>query len=137
MMRKTAPLFQLTLLSLVLCHTLALTQPAFAQSQRAMPTVESDIPKALTQADTLKIDGAPTMAVINQLLETQYEAAFPNTEIDWRANGTDMALQKLLQGEIDLAAIARPLTPGEKAQGLREVPVSLDNIAIIVGRNNP
>jgi phosphate transport system substrate-binding protein len=43
----------------------------------------------------------------------------------------------LLAGNVDVAASSRPLTPQEQAQGLEAMPVALDNIAIVVGVNNP
>jgi phosphate transport system substrate-binding protein len=43
----------------------------------------------------------------------------------------------LLTGKIDLAASSRPLSPEEQAQGLVAVPITQDQIAIVVGRDNP
>ena len=53
------------------------------------------------------------------------------------ASSTDEALKSLLDGKIDLAAIGRPLSAAEKAQGLKETPIGREKIAIIVGSDNP
>jgi phosphate transport system substrate-binding protein len=57
--------------------------------------------------------------------------------VEVNAQGSDAALKELLDGQIDLAAIGRPLTEQEKAQGLVQVPLSRQKIAIIVGPDNP
>lgn len=137
MARKKVPFYLVSLLGGTLALTLFATQPAIAQTQAATQTINSSSSKGQAAKSALKIDGSPTMRVINELFEQQYESAHPEVDINWQANGTDTALQKLLNGEIDLAAIGRPLTAAEKTRGLREIPVTLDNIAIIVGRNNP
>jgi hypothetical protein len=61
----------------------------------------------------------------------------PGTDVILSASGGDQALQALRAGEVDLAAIGRPLTEDELAQNLTEVPISREKIAIIVGRDNP
>jgi phosphate transport system substrate-binding protein len=77
------------------------------------------------------------MTVVNETLKQQYEERFAGTTVTLADNGTDQALQALLNGDITLAAIGRPLTEAEKAQGLVEVPLRREKIAIIVGPNNP
>ena len=86
--------------------------------------------------DVVLIDGSDEMTTINQTLKSRFEANFPDVEVTLQANGTDAALDALLNDEIDIAAIGRPLTAEEKAKGLIEVPVSQDAISIIIGRNN-
>lgn len=86
---------------------------------------------------TVRIDGTRSMVAINRLLKQAYEKQFPGVAVKLDASTTEAALQKLQDGEVDLAAIARPLTAAEVAQGLKQIPISLDKIAIIVGRDNP
>jgi ABC-type phosphate transport system substrate-binding protein len=77
------------------------------------------------------------MAVINATLKQRFEQQYAGTTVELASNGTDAALKSLLAGEVDLAAVGRPLSEAEKAQGLVEVPISREKIAIIVGPNNP
>ncbi|MEL6319481.1 MAG: substrate-binding domain-containing protein [Cyanobacteria bacterium J06626_14] len=91
----------------------------------------------VAEPTTVKIDGSGIMNPINQALKQQFETEFPSTEVKLDANGTEPAIQALLNEEIDLAAIGRSLTDEEKAQGLVEVPISQEQIAIIIGRKNP
>ena len=50
------------------------------------------------------------------------------------AKGTDKGILGILTGEIDVAAISRPLTAQEQAQGLAAIPITKDAIAIVVGQ---
>lgn len=51
--------------------------------------------------------------------------------------GSDNGIQALLGGDIDLAAISRPLNAEEQEQGLAAVAVTSDRIALEVGSANP
>jgi ABC-type phosphate transport system substrate-binding protein/tetratricopeptide (TPR) repeat protein len=94
-------------------------------------------PTSVAAGTTLTIDGSPSMRVINQALKQGFESRYPNSQVNFSTSGTDAALQSLLQGNVDLAAIGRPLTDAEIAQGLTQIPISREKIAIIVGRDNP
>ncbi|HEY9752582.1 MAG TPA: DUF4912 domain-containing protein, partial [Coleofasciculaceae cyanobacterium] len=69
-------------------------------------------------------------------LKQRYEQQSPGTQVELSANGSARALQSLLGGTIDLAAIGRGLTPAERQQGLTQVPVSREKIAVIVSDQN-
>ena len=77
------------------------------------------------------------MIVINEALKKRFEEKFPGTKVELAASGTDEALKALLKGDINLAAVGRPLTSQERSQGLVAVPVGREKIAIIVGSDNP
>ncbi|HEY9626460.1 MAG TPA: glycogen/starch/alpha-glucan family phosphorylase [Coleofasciculaceae cyanobacterium] len=140
------------LLSLILISTsVSQVQPAIAAesaiSQTASeavgsvvdllpPSTESELLEAV-EIKTLKIDGSSAMTVLNQALKQRFEQAFPDTEVTIDAQGTEAALQKLIEGDIDLAAIGRSLTTAEKVKGLKEIPISQERIAVIVGKENP
>ncbi|MEB3211618.1 MAG: substrate-binding domain-containing protein, partial [Leptolyngbyaceae bacterium] len=105
---------------------------------REVDLISPDAPGAEgAEPRTVKIDGSGLMQPINQALKQRFETEFPGTEVTLDANGTESAIQALLNEDIDLAAIGRSLTDEEKARGLVEVPISQEPIAVIVGRNNP
>lgn len=54
-----------------------------------------------------------------------------------QAGGTENGLQSLIRGNVDIAAISRPLSFPEQAQGLVAVPIAKDAIAITIGKKNP
>ncbi|MGA7937594.1 MAG: DUF4912 domain-containing protein [Kovacikia sp.] len=134
-----------SIVTLALLLTLAAASEAFIQkflvihpvlAQSASPPA-SPLPPVAPKDKLVRIDGSTSMATINQALKQRYEAQYSGTTVNLAANGTRSALQALLDGEIDLAAIGRSLTPEEKAKGLSQVVVSRHKIAMVVGPNNP
>ncbi|MBD2293595.1 substrate-binding domain-containing protein [Anabaena sphaerica FACHB-251] len=94
-------------------------------------------PQTVERGTKVRIDGSMSLVMINQSLKDSFEKQFAGTQVEIGVNGTDAALKALLDGEIDIAAIARVLTPEEKSQGLEQVRLGREKIAIIVGANNP
>ncbi|GAX40571.1 hypothetical protein NIES4075_15370 [Tolypothrix sp. NIES-4075] len=124
---------------------LALTSPAvtlFApNSVQAVQKQAEDpsfpLPQTVANGTTVRIDGSSSMTSINQSLKESFEKQFSGTKVELAANGTDSALKALQDGKIDIATIPRDLTPEEKAQGLEQVRVRREKIAIVVGASNP
>ncbi|MFB2980214.1 DUF4912 domain-containing protein [Microseira sp. BLCC-F43] len=85
---------------------------------------------------TVRVDGSSSMKRVNQALKQRFEQKFPGTKVEISEQGSDRALKELVEGKIDIAAIGRPLTKKEKAQGLVQVPLSRQKIAIVVGPDN-
>lgn len=94
-------------------------------------------PKTVPSGTTVRINGSTSMVLINQALKKSFEQKFSGTTVTTNAKGSDIGLQELVAGNIDIAAISRPLTSQEQAQGLVAIPVAKDAIAIVVGLNNP
>ncbi|MBW4583150.1 MAG: DUF4912 domain-containing protein [Tildeniella nuda ZEHNDER 1965/U140] len=108
-------------------------RPVLAQ---ASPT-GLPLPTAVPSGTTIGIDGSSSMATINQALKQRFEQQFPGTDVKLGSSGTAAALQAVLSGKLDLAAIGRSLTAAEKAQGLIATPLSRRKIAIVIGSANP
>lgn len=94
-------------------------------------------PATIPNGTTVRIDGSTSMVTFNQNLKRSFEGKFPGTNVATTANGTDKGIQALVAGSVDLAAISRPLTPAERGQGLVALPFATDQIAVVVGKNNP
>jgi ABC-type phosphate transport system substrate-binding protein len=108
--------------------------PVLAQSTSPSPfTIPSVVPKD----SKVRVDGSTSMKAINQSLKKGYEQKYSGATVDFAYSGTPAALQALLDGKVDLAAIGRPLTDAEKAKGLKEVRIARHKIAMIVGPDNP
>ncbi|MBR8830280.1 MAG: hypothetical protein N5P05_003373 [Chroococcopsis gigantea SAG 12.99] len=107
-------------------------QKAIAQAAQSPVT----LPK-VPDGSTMKIDGAESMEVINQKLKELFGKQYAGTTVDIAKTGTNGAIQEVIDGKIDLAAVGRSLTADEKAKGLVEVPISRYKIAIIVSKDNP
>jgi len=111
-----------------------LLAPVVAQNS---PSPAFPLPQSLPSGTTVKVDGSSSMRVINEALRKRFEEKFAGTKVEIGSGGTDGALAALLRGDINMAAVGRPLTQQEKAQGLVAIPISREKIAIIVGSDNP
>ncbi|GCL37472.1 hypothetical protein SR1949_25830 [Sphaerospermopsis reniformis] len=125
----------LALATTPLAANVLVSLPVLAESTTDVSTFP--LPQTVENATRVRIDGSMSLVMINQSLKDSFEKQFSGTEVEIRVNGTDAALKALLDGEIDIAAIARGLTPAEKAQGLEQISLYREKIAIIVGANNP
>lgn len=112
-------------------------------SQNQQPTGQTSNPTSFApptsvpSGTSVRIEGSTSMVQINQALKQSFQQQFPGTTVNTQAGGTDVGIQALLAGNVDLAAISRPLSDREKGQGLVAVPITQDAIAIVVGANNP
>ncbi|HIK06161.1 MAG TPA: DUF4912 domain-containing protein [Trichormus sp. M33_DOE_039] len=112
-----------------------MSAPVLAQSGTETPSFP--LPQTVAGGTTLRVDDSSGFAAFNRNLQQGFEQQFSGTKVEVSANGTEAALKALLDGQIDLAAIGRGLTPQEKAQGLEQVRLHREKIAIIVGTDNP
>jgi phosphate transport system substrate-binding protein len=93
-------------------------------------------PTTVLDTTQVRIDGATSMVTINKNLKTAFENKFPGAQILTKSNGSEPGLKALQAGTVDLAAVSRPLTPQEEAQGLKSVVVAKDPLALVVGIDN-
>lgn len=101
-------------------------------AQASFP-VPDDVP-----ADTrLAIQSSPNLGIAAQSLKDGFETTYAGTEVGVDITSSDEALAALRDGDIDLAAIGRPLTQEESAEGFVTVPLERAKIAIIIGPSNP
>ncbi|MGL5079976.1 MAG: phosphate ABC transporter substrate-binding protein [Microcoleaceae cyanobacterium] len=94
-------------------------------------------PTSVPAGTVVKIDGSTSMVTINQNLKQGFQAQFPGTTVETAANGTNNGIQGILQGSIDIAGASRALSSQEQGQGLVAQPVATDQIAVVVGVDNP
>jgi phosphate transport system substrate-binding protein len=132
-----------SIVSLVLLLTLATTPMAASVVVSDLALAQSndvpsfELPKAVQSGTTVRIDGSSSLYKINQTMKERFEQKFPGTRVEAAANGADVALIALKEGLIDIAAIGRGLTPEEKKQGLEQLRLRREKIAIIVSEENP
>lgn len=111
------------------------TSGSVAQTQQPAPNFP--MPASVPAGTTVRIDGSTSMVTINQNLKNGFESQFPGTQVVASANGSAQGIQALISGSADVAAVSRPLTPAETNQGLVAVPIAQDQIAVVVGTDNP
>ena len=97
------------------------------------------LPESVPAGTQVRISsGSDSTNQIAEALGSSFEAQYPGSSIEIASQEkTAAALQDVLSGNADLAAINRPLTAAETADGLIEVPVLREKIAIAVGQDNP
>lgn len=113
------------------------TAPPPTAPPPAAPPPQFSLPNAVAAGTTISVDGSTSMVTINQNLKNGFQQKFPGTTVTTEAKGSSQGIQGLISGSADIAAVSRPLTESEKSQGLIAVPIALDRIAIVVGKNNP
>lgn len=109
--------------------------PVLAQSNTQNNGLEL-LPRVANK-NKVRIDGSIKLLMINRNLKNSFEQLFPGAQVEIGTSGNDAAIKSLLNGKIDVAAIARGLTPAEKARGLEQVRISREKIAVVVGVDNP
>ncbi|MEM9978575.1 MAG: substrate-binding domain-containing protein, partial [Cyanobacteria bacterium P01_D01_bin.2] len=95
------------------------------------------IPDTLPEDTTLTVDGSTSMRLTNEAFESLFEQQFSNVDVRLEASRTDEAFQALIDGDVDILASGRPLTEAEQAQGVAELPLEREKLAVILGPNNP
>ncbi|MEH2255808.1 DUF4912 domain-containing protein [Nostoc sp.] len=115
--------------------SLVVSAPMLAQS--TPEATSSPLPQTGQNESIVRIDGSSSLSAINQSLKESFEKQFAGKKVEVAANGTETALKNLLDGKIDIVAMGRGLTPAEKAQGLEQIRLQREKIAIVVGADNP
>lgn len=95
------------------------------------------VPESVPAGTRLTIQASPNLGVATQVLKDRFESTYEGTAVQVNVTSSEDALTALQAGEIDLAAIGRPLTEAEQTQGLVTVPLERAKIAIIIGPENP
>ena len=103
-------------------------------AQTATPPV---LPDSLPKDSKLTIDGSGSVGAVNQALKEKFSAKYANTPVTFSTNGSVAGLKALVEDKVDLAAIGRRLTDAEKAQGLVEILIKREKIAMLVSDSNP
>jgi len=100
------------------------------------PTLPN-VPGSVPSGTTVRVDGSTSMVTINQSLKRGFETQFPGSTVTTQSNGSEKGIQDLLAGSADIAAVSRPLSSQEQGQGLVAQSIATDQIAVVVGKNNP
>ncbi len=112
-----------------------ISAPVQAEPQTHAPAFS--LPQTVENGTIVKIDGSANFVTLNQTLKESFEKQFSGTQVEVAINGNEEALKAILDGKVDLVSLGRRLTPEEKAQGLQQILVRREKIAIIVSKNNP
>lgn len=112
-----------------------LSTAALAQSigiQTAVASTDVTIEKGTK----VRVHSSNSMWSMNGALKKKFATQFPGSSVDVSQVSATKALEDVLNGQADVAAIGRPLTEQEKAQGLVASLIGRDKIAVVVNSQN-
>jgi len=134
-MRYSARLIVAALLAFSPVYPLAKAIASPVSLLAQTPTFE--LPDTVPTGTNLSIQSSPNMGMTAQELQKQFVATYEGTNVNVDVVSSDDAIAALINEDIDLAAIGRPLTSTEQNQGLTVVPLEREKIAVIIGPDNP
>jgi ABC-type phosphate transport system substrate-binding protein len=106
--------------------------PIAGQAFPVFPQLET-----VNKGTSVRLQGSTSTSAVVQSLKQGFDKKYPGSQVKVTTAGSKAAIANVVGGSADVAVIGRPLTPGEKAQGLVEVPMGREKIAIVVGQKNP
>ncbi|NJL45887.1 MAG: DUF4912 domain-containing protein, partial [Leptolyngbyaceae cyanobacterium SM2_3_12] len=109
--------------------------PLWAQISNPLQGVE--LPASLEPGTKLNIESSEAMRQLNEQLQTRFSNQYDGTDVVIDYKSSDEAIQALIDGNIDVAAVGRSLTDAETQAGIQALPQSRHKIAIIISPNNP
>lgn len=104
-------------------------------ASKLLASVPADL-EVLAKSAKVRIASSNSMLSMNDALKKQFTAKYSGGSVDVTQTSAKKALEEVLEGKSDLAAIGRALTPEEKAQGLVATLVGRDKIAVVVNPEN-
>ena len=90
---------------------------------KATPAVSFSAPGIVPMGISVKINGSDKMEKTNKLLKASFQQEFPGTAVNIDTDGSEAGMRLLLSGQVDLAAVSRPLSEDELAKGLTAVTI--------------
>ncbi|MBS0658671.1 MAG: substrate-binding domain-containing protein [Verrucomicrobia bacterium] len=118
-----------------------------AGTAAGQPTAEGGLPayaKSGALSGTLKAAGSESMEEVFELWQAEFARLNAGTVIQREFAGSSSAPPLLVGGQVQLAAMSRPMTDAEvdsfaKAKGYKptQVPVALDAVVVVVKKENP
>jgi phosphate transport system substrate-binding protein len=125
--------FNIILLSLIPLALILFAGYSYWHFTQKAPTTTSCLPSGTK----LRVNGSTSMVRINKMLKQLIESKCPGSVVETASNGSDVGIQQVTAGQVDIAAVSRPLNAQEQANGLIANFVKRDAIAIVVGKQNP
>ena len=88
-------------------------------------------------AYTIEVSGSTSVSPLMELLSDAYGKLRSNVRININGTGSSDGIKAAAAGTSELGMSSRELSATEKGQGLTELVIAIDGIAVIVNKNNP
>lgn len=86
---------------------------------------------------TIEVSGSTSVTPLMELLAAAYGKLHSNVRININGTGSSDGIKAAAAGTSELGMSSRELSATEKGQGLTELVIAIDGIAVIVNKNNP
>jgi phosphate transport system substrate-binding protein len=98
--------------------------PSPSSSPSTVTRANFVLPAIVPQGTSVTINGSDKLDQINTALRKGFHQQYPGTAIITDTDGSDVGLNLLYSGEIDLLALDRPLNQAEQAAGLMAIQIN-------------
>lgn len=88
------------------------------------------------QEKTIKIAGSTSVFPLITEVAEEFRKEFPEYRVEVQAGGSNVGIQSVLTGAVEIGMSSRDLTEEEKSKGLVEHTIAYDCIVAIVNKNN-
>ena len=92
---------------------------------------------AAPAAYTIEVSGSTSVSPLMEMLAAAYGKVRSNVRININGTGSSDGIKAAAAGTSELGMSSRELSATEKGQGLTELVIAIDGIAVIVNKNNP
>lgn len=86
---------------------------------------------------TLSLNGSTSVAPVMEVLAESYRELNPGVTVDIQQTGSGAGITATVDGSCEIGMSSRALKDEELAEGLTEITMAMDGIAVIVNTENP
>jgi phosphate transport system substrate-binding protein len=86
---------------------------------------------------TIEVSGSTSVSPLMELLAAAYSKLRTNVRVNINGTGSSDGIKAAAAGTSELGMSSRELSATEKGQGLTELVIAIDGIAVIVNKENP
>ena len=83
------------------------------------------------------VAGSSSVSPLMEKLIESYKTVNPNAKIELQTSDSTTGVTNTINGMCDIGLSSRSLKDSEKAQGVKEVTIAVDGIAVVVNKANP
>lgn len=83
------------------------------------------------------VAGSSSVSPVMEKLIEAYKSVNPNAKIELQTSDSTTGVTNAINGTCDIGMASRGLKDSEKAEGVNEITIAIDGIAVIVNKENP
>lgn len=83
------------------------------------------------------VAGSSSVSPVMEKLIEAYKSVNPNAKIELQTSDSTTGVTNAISGTCDIGMASRGLKDSEKANGIKEITIAIDGIAVIVNKENP